>query len=78
MPDIEPTQMPDGTVISGRAALRRYFKETGTTHVSDYNQPGGYWDKIRAERAKVYIPGSGFDSARRKEALSRAYDKLRK
>lgn len=78
MGDMEPFQAPDGTIISGRAAWRRYCKEKGVTHVSDYNSPGGHWDKMRAQREKAYTPGAGFDSARRREHIARALEKLRK
>jgi hypothetical protein len=76
--DIEPYRMPDGTIISGRAAQRQYYKEHNVTHVSDYNTPGGYWDKLKAQRERAHTPGAGFDSERRREHLKRAYDKLRK
>jgi hypothetical protein len=76
--DIEPYQMPDGTIISGRAAQRQYYKDHNVTHVSDYNQPGGHWDKLKAERERAHTPGAGYDSQRRKEHLARNFDKLRK
>jgi hypothetical protein len=78
MGDLEPFKAPDGTIITGRAKLRQYFKETGTTHISDYNSPGGHWDKLKAERERAYTPGAGYDSKRRKEQLARAFDKLRR
>lgn len=74
--DMEAFKAPDGTIISGRAAWRRYCKDNNVTHVSDYNAPGGYWDKKRAERERMYTPGSGFDRERRIEHIRRAMDKL--
>lgn len=76
--DMPEFRTPDGTVISGRAAWRRYCKEKGVTNVADYNKPGGYWDKKRAERERVFTPGAGFDSERRKEHIARAFEKLRR
>jgi hypothetical protein len=76
--DMAPFKAPDGTVITGRAAWRDYCKTHGVTHVSDYNSPGGYWDKMRAERERAHTPGGGYDSQRRKEHLVRNFDKLRK
>lgn len=78
MGDMEPFKAPDGTIITGRAAFRRYCKDKGVTHVSDYNTPGGYWDKKAAERARQFTGGAGFDSDRRKEAIARAIEKLRR
>jgi hypothetical protein len=77
MGDMQPFQAPDGTVITGRRKWRQYCKEKGVTHVSDYNKPGGYWDKKRTEREKVFTPGAGFDSARRKQHIANAIEKLR-
>jgi len=77
--DIEEFKSPvDGTIITGRAAMRSHFKQHGLTHVSDYNSPGGYWDKKRAEREKAYTPGAGYDRDRRIEHLKNAYDKHRR
>lgn len=75
--DMEPFKAPDGTIITGRKKWREYCKQNGVTHVSDYNKPGGYWDKMRAQREKVFTPGAGADSARRKEHIARAIEKLR-
>jgi len=74
--DMPAFRAPDGTVISGRAAWRAYCKQYGVTHVSDYNSPGGYWDKKRAERERAFTPGAGFDSERRKQHIIKAFDKL--
>lgn len=76
--DMPAFRAPDGTIISGRAAWRRYCKDKGVTHVSDYNSPGGYWDKKRAERERIFTPGAGYDSARRREHIRAALDKLRR
>lgn len=74
--DMEPFALQDGTVITGRKAWRDYCKQHEVTHVSDYNTPGGYWDKKRAERQRLFTPGAGFDSSRRKERIIRAIEKL--
>jgi len=76
--DMPAFRAPDGTVISGRAAWRRYCKDKGVTNVADYNKPGGYWDKKRAEREKIFTPGAGYDSERRKQHIVQAIEKLRR
>ena len=79
MGDIEPFKSPvDGTIITGRAALRAHFKQHNVTYTSDYDSPGGYWEKKRAEREKFYTPGAGADRERRIQHLIRAYDKHRR
>lgn len=79
MGDIEPFKSPvDGTIITGRAAMRDHFKQHGVTHVSDYNSPGGHWDKMKAKREQHFTPGAGFDRERRIEHIKRAIEKHRR
>lgn len=74
MPDLEPFQMIDGTVISGRVAYNRYCKEHGVTNPADYKET---WAKAEAERAKLRTPGAGHDSERRRQELARNYKEFR-
>jgi len=76
--DVEPFKAPDGTVITGRRKMREYMKHNNLTHVSDYNTPGGFWDKKRAEREKQFTPGAGFDKERRRERIAHSIDQLRR
>jgi hypothetical protein len=74
MPDLQPFVSPiDGKVVSGRVALRQHNKIHDVTHPSDFKET---WEKARKEREKVFTPGSGYDSARRKEHIKRALEKL--
>lgn len=76
MEDLKPFVSPiTKEVISGRVAFREHCKEHNVTNISDYNTPGGYWDKKAQERAKVFET-TGFDSDRRKQAITQAFDKL--
>lgn len=74
MPDLPEFQAPDGTVISGRVQYERYCKEHGVTNPADFKDT---WEKAAAERAKVFTPGSGRDSERRREVLARNYKEFR-
>jgi hypothetical protein len=73
MPDLQPFVSPvDGSVISGRRAMRDHFKQHGVTNVADYKNE---WEAKAKERARLYTPGSGFDRERRIEAIKYAYEK---
>lgn len=74
MPDLPEFQAPDGTVISGRVAYNQYCKEHGVTNPADFKES---WDRAAAERAKLFTPGAGKDSARRREELARNYKEFR-
>lgn len=75
MPDLEPFVSPvDGSVISGRAALREHDKRHGVTNVADFK---GQWQKQASDRAKLFTPGSGYDRERRVETIKRAYEEVR-
>lgn len=78
MGDIAPFVSPvDGSVISGRAAMREHFKQHGVTNVADYNKPGGEWERKGKEREKFFTAG-GYDTQRRREHLARAFEQAKK
>ncbi len=77
-PDIAPEfkefRSPvDGTVISGRRALREHNKRNRVTNSSDFTET---WKQAAKERERLYTGDPRFDQKRRKEALIRAYDTL--
>lgn len=75
MPDIPDFISPvDGKVVGGRRALREHNKRHNVTNTADFTN---VWKKQSEERAKAYVGGQGYDSARRIEHLKRAYEKLR-
>jgi len=74
MPDLPEFQAPDGTVISGRVQYARYCRENGVTNPADFKET---WAKAKAERERVYTPGAGASSARRREILARNYKEFR-
>lgn len=74
MADIESFVSPvDGTIVTGRAALREHNKRHNVTNVADFT---GEWERKAKERAAMYSGDKNFDAKRRKEALIRSYDKL--
>lgn len=74
MPDIPDFVSPiDGRVIHGRKGLREHNKEHNVTNAADYTEQ---WKRQAAERARLFTPGSGYDSERRKQHLVQAYEKL--
>lgn len=78
MGDIEPFVSPvDGTVISSRSHLREHMRQHGLAHVSDFDAPGGYWDKKRQARADYLAGKTNPDSKRRKQQMSDAFEHLR-
>lgn len=73
--DMEPFVSPiTKEVITGRRAYRDHCKQHNVTNISDFNSPGGYWDKAAKEREKFFT-GNNYDTERRKEHLKRAFDK---
>lgn len=77
MGDLEPFVSPiDGSVITGRAALREHNKRHNVTNVADYNKPGGQWEKQAKEREKFFT-GQGYNREQRREALKQSYSELK-
>ncbi len=73
MPDLQPFVSPvDGSVISGRAAMRDHFKQHGVTNVADYKNE---WADKAKERERFYGGDTTFDRERRIEHVKRAYEK---
>lgn len=73
MPDLEPFVSPvDGTVVTGRAALREHDKRNGVTNVADYKNE---WENRGTERAAFYSGDQKYDRERRREAIIRAVEK---
>lgn len=76
--DIEPfVSTVDGSIISSRSHLREHMKQHGLAHTSDYDKPGGYWDKARKARADWLSGKSNPDSSHRKQQLSDSFEHLR-
>lgn len=76
MGDIEPFVSPvDGSLITGRAALREHNKKHEVTNVADYKET---WAKAEQERAKFYSGSGGYDRERRIESIKRAYERHRR
>ncbi len=76
MPDLPDFVSPiDGTVVHGRAGLRKHNKLHNVTNPSDFSEE---WSKKRKERDQFYSGSSTYDGERRREAIARAYDKLRR
>lgn len=74
MPDLPEFQAPDGTVISGRVAYNEYCRKNGVTNPADFKET---WARAEQERAKLFTPGSGHDSERRKRELANNYKEFR-
>lgn len=73
MPDIEPFVSPvDGSVITGRAALREHNKRHNVTNVADFKNE---WAEKAKQRAQMFTGDPRFDAKRRKEAIIRAVNK---
>lgn len=76
MPDIEPFVSPvDGSVITGRRALREHNKRHGVTNVADYKNE---WRDKAKERASFYSGDAKYDQKRRIEHLKNAFEKHRR
>lgn len=74
MPDLPDFITQDGRQINGRVQYERYCKENGVTNPSDFKE---MWAKKAEERARLFQPGSGHDSERRREELARNYKEFR-
>lgn len=73
-PDISPFKsVVDGTVITGRRALREHNKRNNVTFTEDFN---GEWETKRKERDRMYGGDPTYDRTRRIEHVKRAVDKL--
>lgn len=73
--DIEPFVSPvDGTLITTRPHMLEHMRRHGVTHVSDFNAPGGHWDRKRQERADYLAGKTNPHSRQRIEHLKRAFE----
>lgn len=71
-PDIEAFKSSvDGTIITGRRALREHNKRNDVTNPADFRN---HWDDRRKERDSMYSGDSKFDRKRRIEAIRHAVD----
>lgn len=76
MTDIEPFKSPvDGTIVSGRRALRDHNKRNNVTNAADFKET---WEKARKERESFYSGESKYDRAARIDALKHAWEKHRR
>lgn len=76
IPDIDPFVSPvDGSVITGRRALREHNKRHNVTNASDFK---GEWEQKAKERASFYQGNAKYDRERRIEHLKNAFEKLRR
>lgn len=74
MPDIEPFVSPvDGSVITGRKALREHNRRHNVTNAADFKEE---WAKKAQERASFYGGDTRYDRERRIEHLKAAYEKV--
>jgi hypothetical protein len=72
-PDITPFKsIVDGTVITGRRALREHNKRNQVTFTEDFR---GHWEHTAKERAKVYSGDPSFDRQRRVSHIVNAVEK---
>lgn len=71
-PDISPFKsVVDGSVITGRRALREHNLRNNVTFTEDFR---GDWENARKVRESMYSGDSKFDRRRRIEAIKRAVD----
>lgn len=72
-PDISPFKsIVDGTVITGRRALREHNKRNDVTFAEDFR---GDWERKGKIRDSMYSGDSKFDRKRRVDHIVSAYDK---
>lgn len=64
-----------GYTIDSRRKFKEYMRREGVAHASDYSAE--HYAKKQSERQQARTPGSGYDGARRKEAIHRAVQRLR-
>jgi hypothetical protein len=71
-PDITPFKsVVDGTVITGRRALREHNKRNDVTFTEDFR---GDWERKAKDRASMYSGDTKFDRKRRVEHIKRAFE----
>ena len=71
-PDIQPFKsVVDGSVISGRAALREHNKRNNVTFTADFTNE---WENKRKERESMYGGDPKFDRQRRLPHIVRAVE----
>lgn len=71
--DISPFKSSvDGTVITGRRALREHNKRNGVTFTEDYRSD---WDRARKERDTMFSGDAKFDRKRRVDHIVNAVEK---
>jgi hypothetical protein len=71
-PDISPFKsVVDGSVITGRRALREHNKRNDVTFADDFK---GEWADKRKTRDSMYGGDSKFDQKRRVEAIKNAVE----
>lgn len=72
-PDIEPFKsIVDGTIITGRAALREHNLRNNVTFTEDYREE---WKAKQKIRNAMYTGDKNFDRKRRVEHIVRAVEK---
>jgi hypothetical protein len=72
-PDISPFKsVVDGTVITGRRALREHNKRNDVTFTEDFK---GDWDRKTKERDSMYSGDPKFDRKRRLSHIINAVEK---
>lgn len=72
-PDIEPFKSSvDGSVITGRRALRDHNKRNAVTNPADFTS---HWEGKAKERASMYGGDPKFDRQRRIEAVKNAVER---
>lgn len=72
-PDISPFKsVVDGTVVTGRRALREHNKRNDVTFAEDFR---GDWDRAGKVRDSMYSGDSRFDRKRRVEHIVNAVEK---
>jgi hypothetical protein len=70
--DITPFKsVVDGTIISGRRALREHNKRNDVTFTEDFK---GEWESKKKERDKMYSGDSSFDRKRRVDHITKAVE----
>jgi hypothetical protein len=63
--------------LDSRTAHRRYMREKGLTHASDFDSPGGYWDQAAARRRRLAEGTDPEDNRRLEKAVAEAAEKVR-
>lgn len=72
-PDITPfVSVVDGTIVTGRRALREHNLRNEVTFTEDFK---GHWEAKEKEREQIFSGDSRFDRKRRVEKIRAAYEK---